>query len=117
MAVASAVGSQVMNILIGLGVPWSISTSAGLPITIPDGDELTMMIGLMCVCIVVYLAAVLVPSVGTWGRWGRATLDRTQGWLLFATYALVAAIYLCWFLMWPHPSQAPKHVKHGGLMP
>ena len=30
MAVASAVGSQVMNVLIGLGMPWTLSTSAGV---------------------------------------------------------------------------------------
>ena len=42
MAVASAVGSQVMNVLIGLGMPWLLSTSAGMPITLADKAQLTM---------------------------------------------------------------------------
>lgn len=36
-----------MNILIGLGLPWTISTSAGLPITIPNEAELKTMVYLM----------------------------------------------------------------------
>ena len=33
MAVSSATGSQVANILIGLGVPWQISNALGMPVT------------------------------------------------------------------------------------
>ena len=95
-AVASAVGSQVMNILIGLGMPWTMSTAAGIPIDIPHKPQLVMMTWLMVACVLVYLGVLLAPTVPTWGRFGRATLAPAQGWVLFGTYAAVAAIYLFW---------------------
>ena len=52
----------------------------------------------MVFCVIAYLGVLLAPTVHTWGRWGRATLDRPQGWILFACYAVVAAVYLFWFI-------------------
>ena len=98
MAVASAIGSQVMNILIGLGLPWTISTCYGMPIVVPDEPELATMVYLEVVCVLTYVVVVMAPTVFTWGRFGRATLDRPQGYVLFAAYALVAAAYLAWFI-------------------
>ena len=66
MAVASAVGSQVMNILIGLGVPWLLSTSVGIPIPIVDTAQLSVMTYLMVACWVVYVAVLLLPTLPTW---------------------------------------------------
>jgi len=102
MAVASAVGSQVMNILIGLGLPWTISTSAGLPITIPNEAELKTMSYLMVFCVVAYIGVLLAPSIPSWGQWGRALLGPSQGWILFGCYALVALAYILWSIFVPH---------------
>ena len=51
---------------------------------------------LMFGCIAVYLGVLLVPTLPSWGKYGRATLDRPQGWLLFGAYAIVAVVYLLW---------------------
>ena len=40
MAVASAVGSQVINVLVGLGVPWLITAAAGQQIAVRAHAEL-----------------------------------------------------------------------------
>lgn len=96
MAVASAVGSQVMNILIGLGVPWLLSTSVGIPIPIVDTAQLSVMTYLMVACWVVYVAVLLLPTLPTWGRYGRASLGPQQGYILFAAYAVASVIYLFW---------------------
>ena len=86
----------MINILIGLGVPWAITTSSGLAITIPDTNELNFMVQLMALAVALYLVVLLAPSVHTWGRYGRAMLDRVQGWILFAIYFALAAAYFCW---------------------
>ena len=70
MAVASAIGSQVMNILIGLGLPWTISTCYGMPIVVPDEPELATMVYLEVVCVLTYVVVVMAPTVFTWGRFG-----------------------------------------------
>ena len=103
MAVASAVGSQVINVLIGLGLPWCISTSAGLPVEIAEetSDELITLVWVMVGCLVVYLLVLLLPSMPSWGSFGYATLGRREGWLLFFAYlaAVGAHIYATLFLL------------------
>jgi len=47
MAVASAVGSQVINVLVGLGLPWLLSSSAGREVAIKGRSELIDAIWLM----------------------------------------------------------------------
>ena len=103
MAVASAVGSQVINILIGLGMPWCISTSANLPVEIaPEScNELLTLVWVMCGCLLTYLLVLLLPSLPSWGSFGYATLGRREGWLLFAAYlaAVAAHVYSTLFLL------------------
>ena len=61
-----------MNILIGLGLPWTISTCYGMPIVVPDEPELATMVYLEVVCVLTYVVVVMAPTVFTWGRFGRA---------------------------------------------
>lgn len=96
MAVASAVGSQVINILIGLGVPWMLTTAAGLPVMFPDQQDMSLLMTmtyLMFGCVAVYMS-VLLPTLPTWGGVGTAELGRPQGWYLFVAYAIAAAIFV-----------------------
>ena len=86
---------QVVNILIGLGVPWLLTTCAGLEVAMPDTkstERLTTMSYVMFACAVAYVS-ILLPSFRTWGREGAATLGRTGGWYLFAVYALAIATF------------------------
>jgi len=93
MAVASAVGSQVINVLIGLGVPWACATGAGVKVKLPENGELIELMYLMYACVGVYLLTLLAPTIPTWGREGRVLLGRTQGWILFGAYGLIAGGY------------------------
>jgi len=90
MAVASAVGSQVINVLIGLGLPWLLATSAGLEVPIAETPALQEMSILMFGCVALYLIVLLAPSVPTWGGVGRVTLGRREGIVLIVAYVLVA---------------------------
>ena len=51
MAIASAAGSQVINVLIGLGLPWIISTSASLPVHVRGYEKLQFMGCFQAVCV------------------------------------------------------------------
>lgn len=91
MAIASATGSQVINVLIGLGLPWIISTSASLPVYVRGYEKLQLMGCFQAVCVGFYLLILLVPTIPTWGGPGRAMLGRKKGLLLLIAYVFVAA--------------------------
>jgi len=96
MAVASAVGSQVINVLVGLGVPWFVTASAGVPIIMPEDDGvqlLEMAVLLMYCCVAIYVVALLGPTITTWGGAGHAELGKTQGLLFFAVYGIVVLLF------------------------
>ena len=93
MAIASATGSQVINVLIGLGLPWIISTSASLPVHVRVYEKLQFMGCFQAVCVGFYLLILLVPTIPTWGGPGRAMLGRKKGLLLLIAYVFAAALY------------------------
>ena len=85
----------MINILVGLGLPWLITTSAGLEVAMPDAtstSRLTTMSYLMFGCSAAYLA-ILIPSMHTWGRVGHASLGRVGGGFLFVTYAVAVGLF------------------------
>jgi sodium/potassium/calcium exchanger 5 len=94
MAIASATGSQVINVLIGLGLPWAIATTGPEPVVVNNHHELTVMNCFMAMCVIIYTAVLLLPSIPTWGkRGGRAMLGRREGIGLIVAYALVVSLY------------------------
>ena len=93
MAVASATGSQVVNVLVGLGLPWLLSNTAGHLVYIPKHEELSFMSRFMFGCLVAYVAVLLLPTVSTWGSRGRAILGKREGWMLIAIYGIVISLY------------------------
>ena len=93
MAIASATGSQVINVLIGLGLPWIISTSASLPVHVRGYEKLQLMGCFQAVCVGFYLLILLVPTIPTWGGPGRAMLGRKKGLLLLIAYVFAAGSY------------------------
>merc|ERR1719313_1288108 len=90
MAVSNCTGSQILNILVGLGMPWTISCLSGQPVRIPGHEQLQVMAYFQVVNIVAYFCLVLLPSVHTWrcGMRGRALLGKTQGTLLVILYVV-----------------------------
>lgn len=93
MAVASAVGSQVINILIGLGLPWTMSASVGRPIHIADRPELLRIVWAMWVCIGAYLVILVMPTLPTWCREGTASLGWKEGVFLITAYFAAVLLY------------------------
>ena len=94
MAIASAIGSQVINVLIGLGLPWLIATAAGQTIELKDSaDDLLDQCALALCAVAFYLIVLMAPSMHTWGGVGFSTLGHREGYLLTSGYAAVATAY------------------------
>jgi len=99
MAVSNSTGSQIINILIGLGMPWLFSNLAGRQIAIPTAGLLRGMARIQACNVLVYLSLILLPTVKTWrpGDHSKATLGRQQGFVLVGVYVcalLIEAIIL-----------------------
>ena len=101
MAVASATGSQVVNVLIGLGLPWLISNVFGKLIHIRSHVELAFMSRFMFGCIAAYAAVLILPTVPTWGTRARARLGKREGWTLVVVYVAVVGLYGVAGWVWP----------------
>ena len=94
MAVASATASQVINILIGLGVPWTLSAAlTSRPTLVPDHAVLTSMSSFLAVCVIMYVGCLLLPTIPTWGKKGRSILGKGQGYFLFTVYVVCVVAY------------------------
>lgn len=78
MAIANALGSNVFDILIGLGVPWTISNMIGKKVTFPNQfDDFIGDIVILVVALVMFVVCLLV------NKW---SLNRTIGGVLIALY-------------------------------
>lgn len=84
MAVSNSFGSQIINILIGLGVPWAISNAAGTAIHVGDVWHIRVMGGLQA-CNVFALFTVLLGVALTCGE-EKAVLTRRKGGVLLLMY-------------------------------
>ena len=84
------ISAQVINVLIGLGLPWAILNASGGPIEIDDHESLTIMGCYQLGCIAAYAGLVLLPTVPTWGGRGRASLGHVKGLGLIASYVVAS---------------------------
>lgn len=91
MAVSNSFGSQIINILIGLGMPWAISNAAGMPIHIGDVWHIRLMGGLQA-CNVVALFSVLL-GIALTSCESKAVLTRTKGGVLLLMYITGVGVY------------------------
>ena len=68
MAVSNSTGSQIINILIGLGVPWLMTNAAGMTVPIPRTSvgQLHTMAGLQLANVLLYMGLLLLPTLRTW---------------------------------------------------
>jgi len=81
MAVSNSIGSNVFDILIGLGIPWFISTVCmGQPVRIVS-DTLTVSVMILFITVALVVLAI---HISDW------FLTRKIGYLLFFTYFLYA---------------------------
>ncbi|KAL1523131.1 hypothetical protein AB1Y20_018087 [Prymnesium parvum] len=95
MAVSNSTGSQIINILIGLGLPWLLSSMAGKDIPLGSSAEVLQgMARMQALNVVVYLSLILLPTVPTWrpGDHSKASLGRKQAFALLLTYVVSIGI-------------------------
>ena len=92
MAVSNSCGSQIINILIGLGLPWFLTNATGEPVAIKAHEELLVMALVQAGNVIVNISLILLPTAHTWrpGDHRKATLGRKKGIALLCTY--VAAL-------------------------
>ncbi|KAJ1619437.1 hypothetical protein T492DRAFT_890314 [Pavlovales sp. CCMP2436] len=91
MAVSNSFGSQIINILIGLGMPWAISNAWGQPIRVGDIRHISLMGGLQA-CNVFAIFVALLGVAFTCGH-NKAVLNRRKGGVLLATYIFAVGTY------------------------
>lgn len=89
MAVANAVGSNTFDILLGLGLPWTIKGLIdGKPIEMPDDGTLIMAICLLTCCLWSYL--ILLTC-------NKFLLTKRFGFLLLFMYGCSVAFFLIYY--------------------
>mmetsp|Transcript_7667 Transcript_7667/g.11610 ORF Transcript_7667/g.11610 Transcript_7667/m.11610 type:complete len:434 (+) Transcript_7667:76-1377(+) len=91
MAVANSIGSQIINICLGLGFPWVIHNMAGKPVEIQDHKSLQVAVffqaGVVFFSFCIFLGSALVL------RQKKAILNRTKGCALILAYIAVLSAY------------------------
>ena len=91
MAIGACLGSQVVNICLGLGMPWLIASLMGKAVPLSSTNwfihEASVLL-LLAVVVVVFVVAVLGPAHAL----GRAEITRPKAWSLMAGYMCVIGV-------------------------
>mmetsp|Transcript_42645 Transcript_42645/g.76476 ORF Transcript_42645/g.76476 Transcript_42645/m.76476 type:complete len:493 (+) Transcript_42645:131-1609(+) len=95
MAVSNSTGSQILNILGGLGFPWLLSCMAGHPVLVRGHNQIQVMAYIQAANVAVYLSLVLLTTIPTWrpGDHNKAELGRCKGATLMVVYAAALSVY------------------------
>lgn len=95
MAVSNTTGSQIINILVGMGVPFLMVNLVGRDVAVSNIDELRAMARFQYINVFVFISLLLLPTVHTWrpGDHSKATLTRQKGIALICTYVIVVVVF------------------------
>uniref|UniRef100_A0A7S0JLW0 Sodium/calcium exchanger membrane region domain-containing protein n=1 Tax=Calcidiscus leptoporus TaxID=127549 RepID=A0A7S0JLW0_9EUKA len=95
MAVSNSTGSQIINILIGLGLPWFISNLAGRKVRISGVHEIQVMAYFQAANVFIFVSLLLLATCRTWkaGDHSKATLGRRKGTALLCMYVVALLGY------------------------
>jgi len=95
MSTASCMGSQVVNICIGLGLPWTISTALHFPVPLGRHDNFIHMASYVQLGNLMFVAVVILGGALTGGI---ATVSHRKAGLFGCVYlALIVFFALCTF--------------------
>ena len=91
MAVSNSTGSQIINILLGLGLPWLMTNASGRAVKVTSVDTLLAMARFQFGAVATYLSLLLLPTFRTWrpGDHSKAVLDRRKGAALLCAYLVI----------------------------
>ena len=97
MAVSNSTGSQIINILIGLGLPWLLTNLSGrtVPIPMPSVSTLHLMADLQGGNVLVYTSLLLLPTIRSWrpGDHSKASLGPQKGKVLLGAYLSLLVLF------------------------
>ena len=91
MATSACLGSQVVNICLGLGMPWLIASATGHPVMLTKSNIFIRKASMMLLVDVILLVMVVVAVGPTDG--GKAEMNRGKASVLIAWY-IVSVGYL-----------------------
>ena len=102
MAVSNSCGSQLINVLIGLGLPWAITNATGRDVQLTGHADLQLMALFLMGVLLVFAALLVFATAHTWrpGDHRKAQLGVAKGKALLATYALCVVGYPFARLAW-----------------
>ncbi len=95
MAVSNAIGSQVINIAIGLGLPWLIATASeknGEVFQITDHDQIQVAAYFQLGAVTINF--LLLLGLAVYRKENKALLTRTKGYILITCYVIIVAAYI-----------------------
>jgi Ca2+/Na+ antiporter len=92
MAVANSIGSQIINICIGLGLPWLIYTLASNKV-VPIDSEGNLQFAAWFQVAAVSWYFILVLGAAVVYKQNKAQLNPPKGYLLVAAYVILIAIF------------------------
>jgi Ca2+/Na+ antiporter len=96
MAIANVVGSQVINILVGLGLPWFISGLFGSPISVKGHEDLTGAGAFLLVGVGVFALLLILPIAMNCRK---PKLSAWKGKIMCGMYALILVTYSAWYFL------------------
>ena len=93
MAISNSCGSQITNILFGLGLPWTLSNIAssveeGTAVCIDEHNELTIAAGFQFFNLASFISVVLLTALAT--QADKALLTKMKGYILISVYVVAA---------------------------
>jgi len=90
MAIANCQGTQVINICLGLGLPWLITLSTGSKITLMSRELIPPAL-IQCCLLCVNIGSLL--GITLLMRWPKSYLSKKKSYILIATYCVAIATF------------------------
>ena len=91
--------ARIVNILIGLGLPWMVAALSGSPTRVPGHETLQVAAYFLSGGVAMNVLVILAPLLCSGAN--KATLSRARGWVLLGGY-LAAAGGFCVYLIATH---------------
>ncbi|EER15951.1 conserved hypothetical protein [Perkinsus marinus ATCC 50983] len=85
MAVSNAVGSNVFDIMLGLGIPWTLKLAMGKHVLFPDAkDTLPQYIAILALVLLLFLVTVILNNWVLNKQMGASLLVMYAGYVIYA---------------------------------
>jgi len=99
LAVSNSTGSQIINILLGLGLPWTCAALAGQPITFRKSEHEHLLVAALfqtgAIAIVIFLMFFpLIAKGNLFAARAKCYLTPTKGKIMLTMYAMMVVIFI-----------------------